>query len=76
MEPTPYAHTRERYFQNVLGVDRMATIRNNKCTHCGGDAYWFKDQLSKTEYTISGMCQKCQDDIWGRLAELDDEYNE
>ena len=24
----------------------------------------FKDELSKKEFFISGMCQKCQDTVW------------
>ena len=26
----------------------------------------FRDELSKKEFKISGMCQKCQDDFWGK----------
>ena len=42
-------------------------IENNKCPMCGkeikeGD---FKDQLSKKEYSISGLCQSCQDKTFG-----------
>jgi len=25
----------------------------------------FRDELSKKEYNISGMCQKCQDSVFG-----------
>lgn len=25
----------------------------------------FRDDLSRREYLISGMCQNCQDSIWG-----------
>jgi len=27
----------------------------------------FKDELSEKEYKISGLCQKCQDDMFGGL---------
>lgn len=27
--------------------------------------YLFRDKLSAKEYTISGMCQDCQDDVFG-----------
>ena len=27
----------------------------------------FKDDLSKREHKISGLCQKCQDDVFGSL---------
>ena len=26
----------------------------------------FKDELSKKEYKISGICQKCQDKVFGK----------
>lgn len=26
----------------------------------------FKDELSKKEYEISGMCQKCQDEVFSK----------
>lgn len=31
---------------------------------CGLRAIGFRDTLSKTEYKISGLCQKCQDKIY------------
>ena len=47
------------------GVDRRTMIDADLCTSCGGPATDFKDELSKREFTISGFCQKCQDDIFG-----------
>lgn len=32
---------------------------------CGKPATGFRDALSEREYGISGMCQECQDEIWG-----------
>ncbi len=29
------------------------------------DTNAFKDELSRREYKISGLCQSCQDDIFG-----------
>jgi len=42
-------------------------VKAGKCATCGKEikAKDFKDDLSKKEYGISGMCQKCQDDIFG-----------
>ncbi len=37
---------------------------NQKCAWCGEDASEFKDELSKKEFGISGMCQTCQDDTF------------
>jgi methyltransferase-like protein len=37
------------------------------CVTCGSDAVKtedFKDALSEKEFSISGMCQRCQDAIW------------
>lgn len=35
------------------------------CTVCERPIGKFKDRLSKREYGISGLCQSCQDNIWG-----------
>ncbi len=34
------------------------------CSTCGGTVSRFRDTLSENEFRISGMCQKCQDDIF------------
>lgn len=36
-----------------------------QCTTCNGPATSFRDQLSAREHSISGMCQRCQDEIFG-----------
>ena len=52
----------------------------HKCPFCGdtgketGDslrpfAFLFRDLLSATEYTISGLCQTCQDKTFGEPNE-------
>lgn len=33
---------------------------------CGGTATDFRDPLSRKEYNISGLCQDCQDAVFGR----------
>lgn len=39
-----------------------------QCPFCGEDINYteFRDDLSRKEFTISGLCQKCQDDTFGR----------
>lgn len=44
---------------------RKQSILQKKCVKCGGSAKIFKDELSQKEYSISGLCQKCQDFIFG-----------
>ena len=37
----------------------------NRTLACGGAAVEFQDDLSRREYRISGLCQKCQDSVFG-----------
>ena len=50
------------------GKDRAEVIRLGKCMTCdsvGNTHTSFRDDLSRKEYQISGMCQSCQDDFFG-----------
>ena len=46
--------------------DALKNRRENKCPFCGETINMdnFKDDLSRREFEISGMCQKCQDDFF------------
>jgi hypothetical protein len=44
---------------------RRESIENDICLVCGKPARFFRDVLAQKEYTISGMCQKCQDETFG-----------
>jgi hypothetical protein len=48
-------------------------IAEHKCPSCKADIdpQSFRDQMSRREFGISGLCQVCQDSIWNR-----GEYNE
>jgi len=50
---------------SVFGRPRTKSIEQNICVICGNFGK-FRDELSKKEFTISGMCQKCQDKVFGR----------
>lgn len=50
--------------QSVFGRRRHDSIVEDICVSCGGEAKNFKDALSQREFTISGMCQKCQDEVF------------
>ena len=39
-------------------------IKNDRCATCSKEVGEFRDDLSKKEYSISGMCQKCQDKVF------------
>lgn len=49
----------------VFGREREESIQNNVCVTCGATATYFKDALSRKEFSISGMCQVCQDGVFG-----------
>jgi len=59
----------EQEITRIFGHDRRAEIQANRCVPapvgCGGPATEFRDALSAKEYTISGLCQKCQDSVFG-----------
>lgn len=45
-------------FNNPKG--RKGSIEADECTQCCKPASTFKDALSRREFTISGLCQECQ----------------
>lgn len=49
----------------IFGVDVNASVDSNECAMCKRPAVNFRDSLSAREFRISGLCQECQDDIWG-----------
>ncbi|HIB83895.1 MAG TPA: hypothetical protein EYO59_04635 [Chromatiaceae bacterium] len=51
----------------ITGRNRMESILTLTCATCGNDAqnHAFRDTLSWKEFNISGMCQKCQDEVFG-----------
>lgn len=48
----------------VMGKDRETTISQNNCMVCKKKVGKFRDKQSEKEYSISGLCQDCQDDVW------------
>jgi len=51
-------------------VDLLFTVesklREQKlCPFCKKDIGEFRNDLSRKEYKISGLCQKCQDSVFG-----------
>ena len=43
--------------------------QERKCPTCKKPITKFKDKTSKKEYLISGLCQECQDEIFGEMWE-------
>lgn len=51
--------------QMIYSKDKTECIDKQVCLDCGGDASEFKNDKSFKEYHISGLCQKCQDEVFG-----------
>ncbi len=47
--------------------DIVDKVKLGKCPLCSKEVskYDFKDDLSLKEFKISGMCQECQDEMFG-----------
>jgi hypothetical protein len=57
-------------------MGRVASIKADKCSWCGKDAFVFRDDLSRKEYRISGMCQACQDRTFVIEPEVEEDDDE
>ena len=68
MEPTYKAPQIDALLSEIIfnGKDRATCVREGTCVTCdeaqGLIATSFRDDVSRKEYQISGMCQSCQDD--------------
>lgn len=47
------------------GQSRSSALRTETCVSCCGEADEFRDALSEKEFGISGLCQSCQDSVFG-----------
>ncbi len=52
------------FLEHLFPNPRIASIEADTCSECGEPAVEFTDELSRREFTISGMCQKCQDNFF------------
>ena len=64
---TPKAQAIDTFLTSLTGRDRKECVDTLTCATCGGDClkHAFRDPLSWKEFQISGMCQKCQDSVFG-----------
>ena len=65
----PMTTEKSEEIDNVLtqlaGISRQKAAEKHICAWCKNPIMEFKDELSKKEHRISGLCQKCQDDTFG-----------
>jgi len=60
----------------LTGGRHSAEIAAMTCTWCKKDVFGFKDELSRTEYGISGLCQECQDAVFVDQEDFTEEYED
>lgn len=69
MKPSDKSDEIEAKIESVFGFNRRAYIQDNRCVPppigCGGPALEFPDELSRREYSLSGLCAACQAKIFG-----------
>jgi hypothetical protein len=66
--PTQKRSELELELAKIFGKSRPATIMAGSCMTCDTNDIVeadFRDDLSIKEYQISGLCQSCQDDVFG-----------
>jgi len=59
----------EAMLSSLTGVSRVGAVAEASCALCHGSASSFRDSLSAKEYTISGMCQSCQNDFFEQFED-------
>ena len=55
-----------------LFPEKADRVIRSQCVTCAEPVGDFTDALSKKEYSISGMCQTCQDKVFGGESDWDD----
>ena len=65
--PTIKSEQIDDLFKSLYGVDRKTSIINRTCVSCGAEVSeeGFRDEVSLREFHISGLCQVCQDKVFG-----------
>lgn len=59
-----------QHILDALAVEMTGSpVTKGKCPVCGGEATEFRDALSVKENSMSGLCQKCQDETFGEDPE-------
>lgn len=51
--------------KELTGMDCNQSIETRTCAFCSATVTDFRDELSEKEFLISGLCQACQDSVWG-----------
>lgn len=67
MKPAPKHISLEKWLEEIAG--RSTAIESDHCVApplgCGKAVAAFRDGKSLREYVVSGLCQECQDNLFG-----------
>lgn len=63
MRPSEKNPEMTAFLEKMFG--RTSSIEDGLCTMCRNTATVFRDEVSRREYCISGLCQSCQDKTFG-----------
>lgn len=67
-DPSPKHPDIEKFLEEIAG--RTTSIKKDHCVPkpigCGKPIGEFRDMISKREYRLSGLCQACQDALFGK----------
>ena len=71
----PYHNKSEGMKKALKGLfpEAAKNIEEGKCATCGSTKVKhedFRDDPSRKEYGVSGMCQECQDSVWGKPSPM------
>jgi hypothetical protein len=64
-QPTEKNSVIEQSITQLFGINRRTSVLNNRCVMCSEAAVSFRNEISRREFSISGMCQHCQDSVFG-----------
>jgi len=68
MKSERFEDSLNRFTKAAFGRRRDESHNSQICVICRGEANFFRDELSRKEYNISKLCQKCQDEIFGTMT--------
>ena len=54
----------DQFISSTFDIDRVKVIKADLCSQCGKAALEFTSESSLNEYSISGICQSCQDEFF------------
>jgi hypothetical protein len=61
--------------KEIHGKTLTEFTNENICPDCKQPVGEFRDEISRRENAITGLCQKCQDEIFNERYDFDDEYD-